>query len=80
MSDIGLESINRQDNVALLSEQRVQAALVGEVKRDQFFVALDSIEYSPFSDLNIGGLQTLMDLWHTAMLGKPPPADECNHV
>lgn len=53
----GLETVQRQNDVALLLEDVFEAGLVGEAQREQFFVAFEKVGDGALGDSNIALLE-----------------------
>jgi len=65
---IGLEPIQREDDLFLLSQARAQARLVGQPQRHQLLVAVEQIGDAPLRARHATSAERLMDLRHAAVL------------
>ncbi len=78
--DVGLQAIERQDDLLLVAQALAQAPLVAQPERDEFLIALDQMRHRALGDREPAGQQLLMDLGHAAVLGEAQRADQGDDV
>ena len=80
VADVRLQPVQRQDDAALLAQQRVQAVGVGEVERDQFLVALEQMRHGALSNHDPALVQGGMNLRDALVAAVAAQPDEGDHV
>src|SRR5215475_6522577 len=63
MPHVWLQAIDGEDHPTLLFEELLQALLLMQMHRHQFFVAMQSMFYCSFTDLHTSPFQVLMDFF-----------------
>jgi hypothetical protein len=76
----GLQTVDGQDDVALLREAVREPGLVSEAQREQLFVALQQIGDGAWSDGDMQVVECLVDLGDAPMLTVAQGADMGNHI
>jgi hypothetical protein len=78
--DVRLQTIQGEDDLALLGEPRPQAGLIGQAQRDQFFIPLELVRHAALGNLHAPRQQQLLDRGHAAVLGVAQGPDQRDDV
>jgi hypothetical protein len=78
MADIRLQAIEREQHAPLLAQALPEAALIGQLQRQQFVVALHEVCHGALGDIDPAGAERLMELRDRAM-GRVALAPEPGH-
>src|SRR5437764_1233393 len=68
MPDIRLQPIQRQNHLLLVREPLLQPLLIGQMQREEFFIAIELIGDGARGHFESSSHQFLMNLWDTALL------------
>ena len=80
MPDIRLQPIQRQKHLLLVREPLLQPLLIGQMQREEFFIAIELICYGALGHFESSSHQFLMNLWDTALLLIAQHPYQGNHV
>ena len=78
VTDVGLQSVDGQDDTALIAQQWLQALGVGTGQRPEFVIAVQEVGDRALSDDQPAAGQLAVDLGDAAVLGMSEPTD-CGH-
>jgi len=77
---MGVQSVDRQDDVPLLREPLLQTGVIGQAQGNQFLVAGQQVSDGPRGDGDVLVLQRLMNFRDRAVLAVAQTSDVGNHV
>ena len=80
MADVGLQSVDGQDDAALLAQQRPQPLGVGGGQGPEFVVAVQEVGDRALGDDQAAAGQLAVDLGDAAVLGMAEPTDQGHDV
>ncbi len=80
MAHIRLQSIQRQNHATLAGQALPQAHRIGQVQRDQFFIAVQQHGHAALSNGDAALAEPLMELGHAALVAGAQLANEHNDV
>jgi len=80
MSNVGLQTIQRQDHPPLLCQQPAQPIAVAQRRGQQFVVAVEQVGHAPLGDRHPPLAQHPVDLRHAAVVAMAQHPGQCDDV
>jgi hypothetical protein len=80
MTDVWLESIQCQDHLSLLLKAFLQALLVCQMERNQFFIPREQMCHGSFGNRNSSITKGLVNFRNAPVGSVPQGTNQSNHV
>src|SRR3954452_16334648 len=80
MTDVGLQSVDRQDDATLLAQQGAEPLGVSGGQRPELVVAVQEVGDRALSNDQTAAAQVLVDLGDAAVLGMSEPTDQGHDI